>query len=612
VSFTRDVSLFFPAKQFTTDQEEHLRNLVTLERWSESGHDFLYLLNKDALPDEADFGLGTLLVENEILKIRKTAGWKTLVDEDSLVGLLPANIAYIDVANVFTERQTIENADGTLAALQLKNTTPTPAADTRLGRLDFLGLDDTGAPTSYAGVEGYVLDDTHPSEDGYGLLKAGIAGAYQEIVRWGGVGPASEKGVLLGGDILLYRGNANELWLDDLLRIRRASVLDYSFITHSTAEGGARLAITANGNLEWGNGAGPVDAYLYRGAAGELWSDNRWRFRRTNAADIILSAQRVAHSDPAFTLAADGKLEWGPGGGVGTPTDVDLYRHAANFLRTSDGFMADGGLYVWRTGQALEFKRLADTQPRFTVDDSGSHAWGAGGVTAVDTNLYRSAADRLKTDDQLHAVDGLVTKTKAGVLADGDFTAGALDGLLGVDTTAGKLMFRSGGAWKTLDPAAGGSDPYTEITKGADQDVTNNAVRQNDTALTFAVANGDLLHVEFAIIYSGNNTTGDYKYAFTLPANCIAMGELMEWSTADAFVTPGGLATAIGGGALWPAAERSIGTDAAHTTRLLQGYFKVLCKAAGNIVFTFANAAAAAGRTSRTHAGSTIRYRKLN
>jgi hypothetical protein len=488
VSFTRDVSLFFPAKQFTTDQEEHLRNLVTLERWSESGHDFLYLLNKDALPDEADFGLGTLLVENEILKIRKTAGWKTLVDEDSLVGLLPANIAYIDVANVFTERQTIENADGTLAALQLKNTTPTPAADTRLGRLDFLGLDDTGAPTSYAGVEGYVLDDTHPSEDGYGLLKAGIAGAYQEIVRWGGVGPASEKGVLLGGD-------------------------------------------------------------------------------------------------------------------------VDLYRHAANFLRTSDGFMADGGLYVWRTGQALEFKRLADTQPRFTIDDSGAQAWGPGGVVGVDTNLYRSAANRLKTDDQLHAVDGLVTKTKAGVLADGDFTAGALDGLLGVDTTNHKLMFRSGAAWKTLDPAAG--DPYTEITKGADQDVTNNAVRQNDTVLTFAVANGDLIHLLAFIIYSGNNATGDYAWAVAMPATCLAHGEYSHWSTADAFANAH-VGTAVGGGAIWPSAAVGSGTDAAFTTRLIVVDLTILCKAAGNIVWTFANFSAAAGRTSRTHAGSTFRYRKLN
>lgn len=326
---------------------------------------------------------------------------------------------------------------------------------------------------------------------------------------------------------------------------------------------------------------------------------------RTNGTDSAFNTRRAADSGRRFDIDADGKFQWG--GGAGT-FDVALFRGGADELRTDDIFQQS------RAAAADHAIRSSvqpgDTDYRHIVQADGKHLWGPGNATQ-DTNLYRSAPNRLKTDDQFHAVDGLATKTKAGVLADGDFTAGALDGLFGVDTTANTLMFRAGGAWHTLTPSSG-SDPYTEITKGADQDVTNNATRQNDTALTFAVANGDLLHVEFAIIYSGNNTTGDYKWAFTMPANCVAMGELMEWSTTDAFVTPGGLATAVGGGALWPPAERSCGTDAAFTTRLIQGYFKVLCKAAGNIVFTFANVAAAAGRTSRTHAGSTIRYRKLN
>lgn len=180
---------------------------------------------------------------------------------------------------------------------------------------------------------------------------------------------------------------------------------------------------------------------------------------------------------------------------------------------------------------------------------------------------------------------------------------------------AGVSVADDAGNAKTIVTIAGGgagSDPYTEITKSADQDVTNNLTRQNDTELIVPVTNGDLVHILAFIIYSGNNSTGDYKWAFTLPANCVAQGTHHNWSTADAYGSESPAATAIGGGALWPNAEVQSGTDAAHTTRLLTMDFTVLAKATGNIVFTFANASAAAGRTSRTHAGSTLRYRKMN
>jgi hypothetical protein len=46
-------------------------------------------------------------------------------------------------------------------------------------------------------------------------------------------------------------------------------------------------------------------------------------------------------------------------------------------------------------------KVTADTQQRLIVDADGTHLWGSGSA-AGDTNLYRSAADTLKTDDALH------------------------------------------------------------------------------------------------------------------------------------------------------------------------------------------------------------------
>lgn len=60
---------------------------------------------------------------------------------------------------------------------------------------------------------------------------------------------------------------------------------------------------------------------------------------------------------------------------------------------------------------AVEVAVSTDTQPRLRVDAGGKHTWGAGGTSAGDTNLYRSAADTLRTDDYFIASGGLTVKT---------------------------------------------------------------------------------------------------------------------------------------------------------------------------------------------------------
>jgi len=47
---------------------------------------------------------------------------------------------------------------------------------------------------------------------------------------------------------------------------------------------------------------------------------------------------------------------------------------------------------------AISTDVTADTQKRLVVQGDGKHIWGSGSATG-DTNLYRSAADTLKTDD---------------------------------------------------------------------------------------------------------------------------------------------------------------------------------------------------------------------
>lgn len=74
------------------------------------------------------------------------------------------------------------------------------------------------------------------------------------------------------------------------------------------------------------------------------------------------------------------------------------------------------------TDTALEISALTSATPNFTIDASGKINWSSGSATA-DTNLYRSAANVLKTDDsfnvavgQTYKIDGddVLTKTSLG------------------------------------------------------------------------------------------------------------------------------------------------------------------------------------------------------
>ena len=100
--------------------------------------------------------------------------------------------------------------------------------------------------------------------------------------------------------------------------------------------------------------------------------------------------------------------------------------------------------------QALGTKVAADSQFRLAVDAGGKLVWGSGSATG-DTNLYRSAANTLKTDDTFVASGGVVTLTSSGAP-----TATLDDGALAVDTTNDVAYIRSGGAWVEVAGGGGG------------------------------------------------------------------------------------------------------------------------------------------------------------
>lgn len=68
------------------------------------------------------------------------------------------------------------------------------------------------------------------------------------------------------------------------------------------------------------------------------------------------------------------------------------------------------------TDYSFQSRVTGDTQYRFYTRQDGVLSWGPGGVTSPDTNLYRSAADTLKTDDNFIVTGALmVSGSLAGV-----------------------------------------------------------------------------------------------------------------------------------------------------------------------------------------------------
>jgi len=91
---------------------------------------------------------------------------------------------------------------------------------------------------------------------------------------------------------------------------------------------------------------------------------------------------------------------------------------------------------------------VGDPYRRIQILSDGRLDWGSG-AASFDTNLYRSAANVLRTDDQFQAADGIVTKVKAGPPVDADFRT-ATDGCLAVDSMNNRLYVRIGGQWRSV------------------------------------------------------------------------------------------------------------------------------------------------------------------
>lgn len=247
-----------------------------------------------------------------------------------------------------------------------------------------------------------------------------------------------------------------------------------------------RFILNADGLMEFGGGALVTDTTLYRSAAGTLKTDGIMKVSGyAGVAGVVYASEGNAGQVTLGNIFATGK------GGIyfGSGNDTNLYRDAANVLKTDDSLVVSsnetlGGSLYFGTGQDVELYRpaadvlavgAADTlrvqydstkRMNLSVDSSASYIQATnfgvantplklndnGGVVSVgsgglgigtatitgilsllaatnaaggisfgtDTNLYRSASNTIKTDGAFNVggavrlLDGFSAQLKLG------------------------------------------------------------------------------------------------------------------------------------------------------------------------------------------------------
>lgn len=98
--------------------------------------------------------------------------------------------------------------------------------------------------------------------------------------------------------------------------------------------------------------------------------------------------------------------------------------------------------------EALSARVHSDSVPRIRIDAGGKITWGSGS-NAGDTNLYRSDANVLTSDDLFVATGGMVTLTTNGAP-----NTALPNGAMAVDITNHKFYFRSNSTWNLVSVEA--------------------------------------------------------------------------------------------------------------------------------------------------------------
>jgi hypothetical protein len=182
------------------------------------------------------------------------------------------------------------------------------------------------------------------------------------------------------------------------------------------------------------------------------------------------------------------------------------------------------------------------------------------------------------------------------------------DAIEAIETELGTLPK---GAFASVKARLNANSPWdAEIVKATDDTVTNSATLTNDSELSFALTASSIYVVEFLIIFSGNDATGDYKWAFAYPTLTLARqanGFYNHLTSADASALP----SSLGSLTQWPTTAVVNGVDASHSKFVMQGRFTLVTNGSGTLNFQFAQNSAVSAKDAKTWTGSRLRYKKL-
>jgi hypothetical protein len=269
-------------------------------------------------------------------------------------------------------------------------------------------------------------------------------------------------------------------------------------------------------------------------------------------------------------------------GGAVAFGDVVVFDAATSIAFTTT---TTGGYYAGPVGVVLDYNGIANNA-------FGMIAF-SGYVPRVNLSSAASLGDLFKC----HTVAKQAVRHTAPMVQ-GDFGA-----VLETGSTPRAVLFGM------PNPVAGsGGDPWTELAKTADQDVTDSAALTNDSDLAITVT-ADTYHFLMYLLYSGNTTAGDFKFDF-LPST----GNMSGWysyigsdTTADAI----NVSTGIRLSAAATITAIAAGTDASHTVRQLKIEAMLRFSAGATFNLRFAQNAATGATAARMKKGSILRYRKL-
>ncbi len=281
-----------------------------------------------------------------------------------------------------------------------------------------------------------------------------------------------------GGDTNLYRSAVNTLKTDHSLAVGTnlavtgsATIGAATTITGALTLNATATTLAAGNVFTWGG-----DTNLYRSALDTLKTDDAF----VSASTLTATGATLNANGGKTTLALTNTTA---NVGLTIGGDTNLYRSAADTLKTDDSLTVGTNLAV--TGTTVMTGALTLNASATTIASGNTFTWG------TDTNLYRSAADTLKTDDAFVSASTL-TATGATLNANGGKTTLALTNTtanVGLTIGADTNLYRSAADTLKTDDSlvVAGS-----LTVGGVAAVVTNDSRLSDSRPPSGTAGGDL------------------------------------------------------------------------------------------------------------------------